>query len=131
MWKSPPTIWDLDYFLDQPLSPDNAPQEKIYRGSNDPRQFGERFNFVQRYTGFFVPPITSLYTFQMISDDLSRLYVSPTANADQKELIAYANQYTLGRWNSFESQTSEPMMMEKGEYYYMEAYSNNGGGVFM
>ena len=130
VWRSPPTIWDLDYFLDQPLSPENSLQEKAYRDFYDPREFGERYNFVQRYSGFFVPPVTSLYTFAIVSDDLSRLYVSPTANADDMELIAYANQHTVSQWNRFESQTSEPMMLERGKYYYMEAYSNNGGGMF-
>ena len=125
----PLTSWDLDYYLDQPLSLQNAPQEKAYRDFHDPRQFGERFNFAQRYSGFFVPPVTSLYTFAIVSDDLSRLYVSPTANADDMELIAYADQHTSSQWNRFESQTSEPMMLEQGKYYYMEAYSNQGPGV--
>ena len=129
VWKNPPSIWVLDYFLTEPLSPDNSVHERAYRDSSDPREFGERYNFVQRYTGFFVPPVTSLYTFSIISDDLSRLYLSPTADADDKEMIASAPQHTRNRWDEFESQTSEPMMMERGQYYYMEAYSNNGGGV--
>ena len=70
-----------------------------------------------------------MYTFGIISDDLSRLYVSPTADSEDKRLIARADQNTRGRWDFFDSQTSEPMMMERGKYYYMEAYSNNGGGM--
>lgn len=128
VWRNPSNLWDLDYFLDQPLSPENSIHERIFRDQTDPREFGERNNFVQRYRGFFVPPVTSLYTFNIISDDQGRLYMSSTANSEDMELVAFSNQYTRNSWTYFESQTAEPMMMERGQYYWMEAYSNQGVG---
>ena len=130
VWKNPSSIWVLEQFLSEPLSPDNSVQERAYRDNSDPREFGENTYFVQRYSGFFVPPVTSLYTFGIISDDLSRLYVSPTADSRDMRLVAFADQYTRNSWTFYDTQTSEPMMMEQGQYYYMEMYSNNGAGVY-
>ena len=118
----------IDSFLTEPRSGLTSIQERAYRDSSSSREFGERYNFIQRYSGFFVPPVTSLYTFSILSDDLSRLYVSPSMDADEKQLIAYADSFTANLWNRHETQTSTPMMMERGQYYYMEAYSNQGTG---
>lgn len=124
-------VWRIDEYLTEPRSPLTSIQERAYRDNSHTREFGERHNFNQRYSGFFVPPVTSLYTFSILSDDLSRFYVSRSMNADDKELVAYADRFTANRWNRFESQTSAPRMMERGQYYYIEAYSNQGGGMCM
>lgn len=129
VWRGRSNYWFIDQFLDESLSPENSIHEIAYRDSGDPREFGERTLFIQRYKGFFVPPITSLYTFGIISTDLSRLYVSSTSNPDDMRVVAYADQWTQNRWNQYETQTSEPMMLERGQYYYMEAYSNQGVGM--
>ena len=121
-------VWLIDEYLNEPRSENSAPQERAYRDNTDPREFNELYNFNQRWSGFFVPPVTSLYTFSVLSDDLSRLYVSPSMDREAMQLLAYSNSHTLGRWDLFETQTSAPVMMEQGQYYYMEAYSNQGGG---
>ena len=131
VWRGRPDYWFIDNFLSEPLSPEHSIHEVLYRDNTDPREFGERFLFIQRYRGFFVPPVTSLYTFEIISDDLSRLYVSPTEDAGDMAVVAYADEYTANSWTRFESQTSEPMWMERGRYYYMEGYSNNGRGILV
>ena len=115
---------DIDRYPLEPRSQLVSIQDKAYRDHSYTRDFGERNNFIQRYTGFFVPPVTSLYTFSILSDDLSRWYISPSMNPDEKKLVAYADIHTSGQWNRYESQTSAPMMMERGQYYYMEVYSN-------
>ena len=120
--------WFIDSFLNEPRSGLTSIQERAYRDSSSSREFGERYYFIQRYSGFFVPPVTSLYTFSILSDDLSRLYVSPSMDADEKQLIAYADVHTTNMWNRYETQTSAPMMMKRGQYYYMEVYSNQGSG---
>ena len=121
-------MWLIDEYLNEPRSENSAPQERAYRDNTDPREFNELYNFNQRWSGFFVPPVTSLYTFSVLSDDLSRLYVSPSMDREAMQLLAYSNSHTSGQWDLFETQTSAPVMMEQGQYYYMEAYSNQGGG---
>ena len=105
----------------RPRSELNSPQERAFRSNGDVREFGERVNFAQRYSGFFVPPLTSLYTFQIQSDDLSRLYLSPDTSEERKQIIAFADQHTRSRRDYFPSQTSEPVFLEAGSYYYIEA----------
>ena len=121
-------FWVIDRYPSEPRSQLVSIQDKAYRDQTYSRDFGERNNFIQRYTGFFIPPVTSLYTFSILSDDLSRWYISPSMNPDEMKLVAYANIHTSGQWNLYESQTSAPMMMERGQYYYMEVYSNQGLG---
>ena len=50
--------------------------------------FGERNYFVQRFSGFFVPPLSSNYTFNIQSDDRSKLYFSPNMSSEHTKLIA-------------------------------------------
>jgi len=125
-------VWTGFSFLDgvegRPRAENTSPQERAYRDEDSPREFGERYNFVQRFSGFFVPPLTSLYTFVIRSDDHSRLYLSPNVSDEHKQLIAYAPQYTRRRWNYFPTQTAAPILLEAGKAYYMEAISNQGGG---
>ena len=77
-----------------------------------------------------MPPLTSLYTFVVRSDDQSRLYLSPNMSDEHKQLIAYAAQHTRRRWNYFPTQTAAPILLEAGKAYYMEAISNQGPGYW-
>ena len=120
----------LDNIEQRPRAENTSPQERAYRDEDSPREFGERYNFVQRFSGFFVPPLTSLYTFVIRSDDHSRLYLSPNVSDEHKQLIAYAPQHTRRRWNYFPTQTAAPILLEAGKAYYMEAISNQGGGYW-
>ena len=103
-------------------------QERVYRDTGYPAEFGELFLFNQRYSGFFVPPVDSLYTFNIISDDLMRLHLSPNTSREHKELIAYANSWTRNSWNYHETQVSEPLYLKAGQAYYIEAVQGNGYG---
>lgn len=83
-----------------PLSELTSVVDRLYRDSDyDTPQFGEDTYFSHRYTGFFVPPKSDIYTFNLRSDDLSQLYFSP--NASTTELpdtpLISVPQYTRGR----------------------------------
>ena len=119
---------NLDDTDQRPRSELTSVQERLYRDNSHTREFGERFYFTQRYSGFFIPPLTCLYTFSILSDDLCRLYLSPNNSADHKELIAYSPQWTRGIWDYWPSQVSEPVYLEEGKPYYIEATNNQGGG---
>lgn len=81
-----------------------------------------------RYSGFFVPPLTSLYTFNLLSDDASALYLSPNTSRAHKRLIAEGPQYTRNSWTHFSEQTSSPILLEAGSAYYIEAIHSQGFG---
>ena len=90
-------------------------------------EFGENTVFSQRMTGFFVPPISSYYTFSLLTDDPGRFSLSPNMSAESKTIIAYSDNYTP-QWTSFPSQTSTPIYLEAGSYHYLEALSQNNIG---
>ena len=115
---------NLDDVEQRPRAENTSPQESLYRDHRYPREFGERRNFVQRFSGFFVPPLSGLYTFSIQSDDQSRLYLSPNMSAEHKQLIANAPQHTRRSWTFFSTQTAEPVLLEAGKPYYIEFVLN-------
>ena len=119
---------NLDDVEQRPRAENTSPQERLYRDRFSPREFGERRNFVQRLSGFFVPPLTSLYTFSIRSDDQSRLSLSPNMSAEHKQLMAYAPQHTRSSWTYWSTQTAEPVLLEAGKAYYIESVLNQGSG---
>ena len=114
----------LDNVEQRPRAENTSPQERLYRDHSSPREFGERRRFTQRLSGFFVPPLTSLYTFSIRSDDQSRLYLSPNMSAEHKKLIANAPQHTRHSWTFFSTQTANPVLLEAGKAYYIESVLN-------
>ena len=66
----------------RPPSDFNSVIDKLFRSTEySTPQFGEETFFTQRLTGFFVPPVSCLYTLNLRSDDLSRLYFSRNASS--------------------------------------------------
>ena len=126
--------WNLDIVEQYPYAYPNSSagmftiEERSYRTSSHPSSFGERVNFNQRYTGFFVPPITSDYIFSILSDDRMRLFLSPNTSRAHKEMIADAPAQTTNRWNRFPTQSSRRIRLEAGKSYYMEALHSQAGG---
>ena len=118
----------LDNIERRPRAENTSPQERLFRHHSFPREFGERRHFVQRLSGFFVPPVTSLYTFSIRSDDHSRLYLSPNMSAEHKQVIAYATEWTRGSWTYWPTQTADPLFLEAGKAYYIESLLNQGTG---
>ena len=123
--------WNLDSFR---VTANSVPAnnegytEIAYGTSQRPSQFGETTFFNSKYTGFFVPPFSGLYTFYIRSDDLSRFYLSPNMSAEHTELIAYAPRFTAGMWDHFPSQKSEPVELEGGKPHYLEILHTQGVG---
>ena len=126
MWTS--GSLNLDDVEQRPRAENTSPQERLYRDDKSPTEFGERRHFAQRFSGFLAPPVTSLYTFSIRSDDNSRLYLSPNMSAEHKQLIAYAPQWTRRSWTYWPTQTSDPVLLEAGKAYYIESLLNQYGG---
>ena len=126
MWTSGSLI--LDDVEQRPRAENTSPQERLCRDDKSPSEFGERRHFGQRLSGYFVPPVTSLYTFSIRSDDNSRLYLSPNMSAEHKQLITYAPHWTRRSWTYCPTQTSDPVLLEAGKAYYIEFLHNQYGG---
>ncbi len=86
-------------------------------------------NFLQRVSGVVVAPETGPYVFQITSDDGSVLYLSSDETPAKKTKIAFVDGYSSrGDWDGQEGQTSQPVMLEAGKRYYLEARQAEGGG---
>ena len=90
--------------------------------SNDPSLMGETTNSLSRHFGLFCPPLTSLYTFNIQSTGPSRLYLSPNASSQYKQVIASTASAESG-WDLYPEEMSQPILLEAGKQYYMEVVS--------
>ena len=74
-------------------------EERLFFNSHDGTRtmFADRNFFTQRFTGFFVPPVSSLYTFNVRSDDESRLFLSSNASSNHLQRIINIPRWTSNR----------------------------------
>jgi len=88
-----------------------------------------RDNYGVRVRGFVVPPTSGSYTFWIASDDGSELYLSSSDSEASKVRIAFSTQWTNSReWNKFSTQRSQPVTLNAGQRYYIEALMKEGSG---
>ncbi|MDH3582805.1 MAG: PA14 domain-containing protein, partial [Phycisphaerae bacterium] len=71
---------------------------------------GQGNNFGRRIKGWLHPPATGPYTFRVEADDRGDLYLSTDHDPSNKRRIARTNQ------------NSQPIQLETGRAYYVEAY---------
>ncbi len=107
-----------------------ANHERAFLHSDFVSDFGEFLNLNQRFTGFFVPPITSLYSFGLRSDDASAFYLSTDSRSEnlRSEPIAIAPQFSRNLWDYYNTQTSSPVLLEEGKPYYFAMVANQYSG---
>lgn len=79
-------------------------------------------NYGSRVSGYIVPPQTGDYTFWISADNFGELWLSKDGLPESKEKIASVPLWTNFRqWNRSRSQKSEPIYLEVGKPYYIEA----------
>ena len=82
-----------------------------------------------RIRGYFHPPATGEYTFWIISDDESQLFLSPEGGSSHAVPIARCIRSTpFTNWTRYAGQQSKPIMLEAGKKYYIEAIYKDGTG---
>lgn len=115
--QKPSTLKDLPYGYPDPNN-DWTIEEIFWKSTSE---FGESVYFQQRYSGYFVPPITSKYTFNIISDDSMEFYLSTDSTRTNLQKIAYIDSYTSKtEWAKFDTQASTPIELIGGKAYYIE-----------
>ncbi|MBL9150594.1 MAG: HEAT repeat domain-containing protein [Phycisphaerae bacterium] len=86
-------------------------------------------NYLQRVRGVVVPDQTGPYVFSITSDDQSSLYLSPDDDLKKAVRVAWVENYAgRGDWNGQPNQTSQPVLLEAGKRYAVEARHAEGGG---
>ena len=92
-----------------------------------PVSYGD--NYCQRVYGFLVPPETGYYYFYIASDDQSRLYLSTDENPANKQQISSVSSWTGNKeWSNTAITPSDPIYLQAGKYYYIEARMREGTG---
>jgi hypothetical protein len=86
-------------------------------------------NYGARLYGWVFPPQSGDYTFWVAGDDLTELWLSTDEDPANAKLIANVATWTNSReWTKEATQRSNPVKLEAGQRYYIEALTKEGGG---
>ncbi len=106
-------------FPDYPYYPSGR---NICSSFEAPMNWGE-YNLT-RMRGYLHPQVTGVYTFWIASDNSSELWLSPNADPSKIRKIASIPRFgwvLAHEWTRYPSQRSEPIPLEAGKTYYIEA----------
>lgn len=84
--------------------------------------------------GYIIPPQDGEYTFCVTGNKQALVRLSTDDTVENKKLICYIEDYTGStQYDKFTSQKSEPVMLEGGKKYYIEAVQTkeNGDGGYL
>lgn len=108
----------------------NRPSTSEWRSSFEARS-GLGFDYAARMRGYLHPPTTGEYTFWIASDNSSDLWLSRNSDPAGARRIACIGTGLSARpreWSRLSSQRSEPILLEAGKAYYIEAVHEQGSG---
>lgn len=87
-------------------------------------------NYGSRIRGYICPPVSGEYVFWVSSNDHSELWLSNGEDSEVAQRIAWVTGATNpDQWNKFASQRSDPVHLEAGQLYYVEALHKQGIGT--
>ncbi|MBL9136273.1 MAG: PQQ-binding-like beta-propeller repeat protein [Verrucomicrobiales bacterium] len=105
---------------------DSAPDRAGFFTSFEFPEYEHGAELTGRLQAFLFPPVSGPYRFWLYADDSCLLYLSTNAQAFHKRLIA--RQDVWGAYRDYQA-ASEPIHLEAGRTYYLEAvYKESGGG---
>jgi len=83
-----------------------------------------------RVRGYFHPPVTGEYTFWIIGNDESQLFLSSEGSSSHAVMIARCiRSAPLDNWTRYAGQQSMPITLEAGKKYYIEAILKEAAGT--
>jgi len=93
-----------------------------------PKDVEDHYN--TRVRGYVYPPTSGEYVFSVAADDMADLFLSADENPDKKVMIAHLRAWAeVDNFTKYPTQTSQPVSLEAGKKYYIEAvHRENGGG---
>ncbi len=118
---------DLASLTNHPSFPSRPSVEEIRPEFEAPAEWGE--NYGQRLRALVVPPLTGPYLFWIASDDQGALFLGTNDSPNSRRLIARVNGWTAAReWTKEPGQRSNPVELQAGRRYYLEAIQKEGSG---
>lgn len=89
-------------------------------------------NYLQRVWGFVIPPLDGDYVFWIAADDEAELWLSNDDTPQTRRRIAVSQHARTGtqplEWDRQTGQRSEPIRLQAGRRYLIEALHKEGGG---
>ncbi len=86
-------------------------------------------NYGERVEGWIRAPQTGNYTFWVAGDDHCEVRLSSSAKPDDAQLICSVPGWTPPReWTKYPEQTSKPISLQEGQFYYVEILHKEAGG---
>jgi hypothetical protein len=117
-------VTDLTNDPRYPDSPDMSEWRPDFDSELDPWD-----NYGARARGYIHPPATGDYTFWISGDDFCELWLSTDDNPDNITMVAevpgWSAQY---EWGKYPEQKSDPITLQAGQRYYVEALQKEAGG---
>ena len=80
-----------------------------------------------RYSALLIPPATGKYTFWLAADNSAELWLSTDQNSSNLRKIISVKRYTKERDWSRRDQKSAPILLKKGQRYYIQALHKQAG----
>jgi hypothetical protein len=82
--------------------------------------------------GYLHPPVTGEYAFWVYADDNGVVSLSTDSNPENRRKICSSRVSGMNNYEKFPEQKSNPVHLEKGKVYYIEAlFKAAGGGDYM
>jgi hypothetical protein len=113
-------LFSLEFF------PNNPDGSQIIASTHSPLNFTDYYAGQMR--GFIKVPQTDTYVFNLTGDDRALFYLSTNHLPQNKKLRATVPSFTdRTEHQKFPEQTSVPITLQGGQYYYFEVYNFEGG----
>lgn len=107
------------------------------QGQADESEFSARRDwgdsYLQRLSGFVIPPLDGDYVFWIAADDDGELWLSEDDTPARRRRIAIApmvegNGINFAEWERDQRQRSEPVRLQAGRRYFVEVLHKEAGG---
>ena len=118
-----------------PFYPSYPSEKKFIREFSVFQIEDDQAEYGQTIAGFLNPATSGSYRFAIASDDSSELWLSPSENPDEKQLIASVFVEGATAWtrkneiNKYPNQTSRDIKLRSGSRYYIEVIHKQGKGA--
>ena len=124
---------DVKVLRDSPFYP-SYPSQQIIHDISEFQIEDSKTEYGQTIAGFLNPARSGSYRFAIASDDSSELWLSPSENPDEKQLIASVFVEDATGWtkknelNKYPNQISRDIQLRNGGRYYIEVVHKQGEG---
>lgn len=100
---------------------ESKPNKKsVLQSFKSPKDIGDHYSACIR--GFVYPSKSGEYRFAVTGDDMTKLYLSTGTSPKNKKLLAYTDEWSpSGTFNRHPTQKSNPVRLQAGKRYYIEA----------